>query len=136
VNIGYDQMQHKGYTGRFNDEYRTIHLNILPKAVDACSVTPSSYKNMLLNELLTKLQGVKEAFAVTTLSLRLKKPGIILVPTGLTESISPADQIDGDFYAMSRIGRVTSIRLHHSRQEFPRSDQLRLQTSLNDSTAD
>jgi hypothetical protein len=91
-------------------------------------VTSSGYKNMLPNELLTMLQGVKEASAVTTLSLRLKKPGIILVPTGLTESISPADQIDGDFYAMSRISRATSTWLHRSRQDFARSDQLRLQT--------
>jgi hypothetical protein len=135
VNISYDQMKQEGYItikinlklAGFNDEYQAIHLNIFPGAINACSVTLYSYKNMLPNELLTKLKGVKEASAVTTLSLQLREPSIVLVPSGLPESISPVDPSDGDFYAISRISRAKSIRLHYSKQDFPSNDQLRLQ---------
>ena len=136
ANVSYDQMKQEGYItirinlklAGFNNEYRTIHLNFLPGAIDACAVTPHSYKNLLPNELLTRLNGVKEASAVTTLSLQLREPSIVLVPSGLPEFISPVDPSDGDFYAISRISRTKSIRLHYSKQDFPINDQLRLQT--------
>ncbi|KAH0182952.1 hypothetical protein KCV03_g10085, partial [Aureobasidium melanogenum] len=83
---------------------------------------------MLPNKLLAKLQGVKEVSAVTTLSLQLKEPSVVLVPPGLTYPISPAESGDGDFYAISRISQATSIRLHYCKQDFPKSDQLRLRT--------
>ena len=136
VNVSYDQTQREGYiTIKINlklagitDDYRTIHLNILPRAITTCSVIPSSFKNMLPNKLLAKLKGVKEVSAVTTLSLQLKEPSVVLVPPGLTYPISPAESGDGDFYAISRISQATSIRLHYCKQDFPKSDQLRLRT--------
>lgn len=99
-------------------------------------MTPSSFKNLLPNNLLTKLHGAKEASDVTTLSLNLKEPGIILVPPGLTEFISPADPSDDDFYAMSHISRATSIRLHYIRQDLPKDGKLCLQTFASASTKD
>ena len=136
VNVSYDQTQGEGYItikihlklAGITDDYRTIHLNILPRAITTCSVIPSSFKNMLPNKLLAKLQGVKEVSAVTTLSLQLKEPSVVLVPPGLTYPISPAESGDGDFYAISRISQATSIRLHYCKQDFPKSDQLRLRT--------
>ncbi|THV90858.1 hypothetical protein D6D27_05608 [Aureobasidium pullulans] len=144
VNVSYNKMQQEGYiaikvhlrvSGSIN-EHQTIHLNILPGTVNACSVTPVSYKNLLPNKLLTKLHGVKEASDVTTLSLNLKEPGIILVPPGLTQFISPADPSDGDFRAMSQICRATSIRLHYIRQDLPEDGKLRLQTFASALTKD
>ncbi|KAI5235389.1 hypothetical protein E4T42_09716 [Aureobasidium subglaciale] len=136
VNISYNKMQQEGYIAikvnlrlaGSNNEHQTIHLNILPRTINACSVTSSSYKNLLPNKLLTKLHGAKEASDATTLSLNLKEPGIILVPPGLSESISPADPRDDDFYAMSQISQATSIRLHYIKQDLPRDGKLRLQT--------
>ncbi|TIA29095.1 hypothetical protein D6C78_10408 [Aureobasidium pullulans] len=61
-------------------------------------VIPSSYKNMLPDELLTKLHGVKKVSAVTTLSLQLNEPSTVLVPPGLTKSVSPADPSDGRIF--------------------------------------
>ncbi|THX69987.1 hypothetical protein D6D04_10081 [Aureobasidium pullulans] len=119
-----------------NNEHQTIHLNILPGTINACSVTPPSFKNLLPNNLLTKLHGAKEASDVTTLSLNLKEPGIVLVPPGLTEFISPADPSDDDFYAMSQISRATSIRLHYIRQDLPKDSKLCLQTFASASTKD
>jgi len=136
VNVSYNKMQQEGYIAikvnlrlaGSNNEHQTIHLNILPGTINACSVTPPSFKNLLPNNLLTKLHGAKEASDVTTLSLNLKEPGIVLVPPGLTEFISPADPSDDGFYAMSQISRATSIRLHYIRQDLPKDSKLCLQT--------
>jgi hypothetical protein len=131
----YDQTRQKGLitikidlklAGR-NDEYQSIHLNILPQTIVACSIIPSSFNNMLPHELMTKLRGVSKAKSATTLTLQLENSSVVLVPPGLTESISPANPSDGDFYAISQISRAKNIRLHYSRQGISTSDQLRLQ---------
>jgi hypothetical protein len=105
----YDQTRQKGLitikidlklAGR-NDEYQSIHLNILPQTIVACSIIPSSFNNMLPHELMTKLRGVSKAKSATTLTLQLENSSVVLVPPGLTESISPANPSDGDFYAIS-----------------------------------
>ncbi|KAG9556709.1 hypothetical protein KCU77_g5461, partial [Aureobasidium melanogenum] len=111
-----------------NDEYHTIHLNIVPGAIDTFSVTKSSFDNMLPKELATKLRGVNKASAATTLSLGLKTPSCVLVPLGLTESIRPADPSDGIFYAISQISQATRIRLHYCKQDISDNDHLRLRT--------
>ncbi|KAK6004322.1 hypothetical protein QM012_008184 [Aureobasidium pullulans] len=136
VNISYGQAKQEGLItiklnlklAESNGVPRTIHLNILPELVDVCSVTTPSFKNMLTTSMLSKLRGVTRAAAVTTLSLKLKEPSIVLVPSGFPESVNPADPNDGDFYAISQISRTRSIRLHYSRQDLQHSDQLRLKT--------
>jgi hypothetical protein len=109
VNVIHDQTRQKGLitikidlklAGR-NDEYQSIHLNILPQTIVACSIIPSSFNNMLPHELMTKLRGVSKAKSATTLTLQLENSSVVLVPPGLTESISPANPSDGDFYAIS-----------------------------------
>lgn len=135
VNVIHDQTQQKGLItikidlklAGCNDESQSIHLNILPQTVIACSVIPSSFNNMLPHELMTKLRGVNKAKSATTLTLQLENSSVVLVPPGLTESIRPADPSDGDFHAISQISRAINIRLHYSRQGISTSDQLRLQ---------
>jgi hypothetical protein len=135
VNVIHDQTRQKGLitikidlnlAGR-NDEYQSIHLNILPQTIVACSIIPSSFNNMLPHELMTKLRGVSKAKSATTLTLQLENSSVVLVPPGLTESVSPANPSDSDFYAISQISRAKNIRLHYSRQGISTSDQLRLQ---------
>ncbi|KAI5262130.1 hypothetical protein E4T47_09348 [Aureobasidium subglaciale] len=109
----------------FNDEYRTFHLNILPGAINECSVICPSYNNLLPTELSRKLRGVNKASAAVTIILQLNKPSVVLAPLDVTmDSIAPTDPTDGDFHAISQISRATSIRLHYSKQDFPISDQL------------
>ncbi|KAI5195604.1 hypothetical protein E4T39_08147 [Aureobasidium subglaciale] len=136
VTVNFKQTSLQGYIAikinlkpaGFNDECRTFQLNILPGAVDECSVIPSSYNNLLPTELSRKLRGVNKASAAVTIILQLNKPSVVLVPSDVTMGyVSPADPSDGDFYAVSQISRATSIRLHYSKQDFPLSDQLRFQ---------
>merc|ERR1712093_593473 len=93
VNVIHDQTRQKGLitikidlklAGR-NDEYQSIHLNILPQTIVACSIIPSSFNNMLPHELMTKLRGVNKAKSATTLTLQLENSSVVLVPPGLTE---------------------------------------------------
>jgi hypothetical protein len=135
VNIFHDHTQREGLitikvdlklTG-FNDEYQSIHLHIRPHTVIACSVIPSSFNNMLPHELMIKLRGVNKAKSATTFTLQLENSGVVLVPPGLTKSISPVHPSDRDFHAISQISRAKNIRLHYARQDISTSDRLRLQ---------
>jgi hypothetical protein len=94
-----------------------LMLNISPGVVKECTLARKSNDRLCPPGLFSMLPArVKKVSAVSTLSLTLRKTGIVLCPTGM-ESLSPANPGDLNFDAFAKICHSTSLCLYISQRQ-------------------
>ncbi|PTU24704.1 hypothetical protein P175DRAFT_046492 [Aspergillus ochraceoroseus IBT 24754] len=96
----------------------SLTLNICPEAIQKSSLVKRSNPNLCPSELSSKIrQTISGATAVSTLSIYLARPGIVLCPSW-AKSLSSSDPRDSNFIAFAHICQSKSLRLHFARVQF------------------
>ncbi|PYH79113.1 hypothetical protein BO82DRAFT_356703 [Aspergillus uvarum CBS 121591] len=100
------------------DRSDSLTLNICPKAVRNSSLVKRSKPNLCPSELSSKIrQTISGATDVSTLSIHLARPGIVLCPSW-AKSLSSSDPEDSNFIAFAHICQSESLRLHFALVQF------------------
>ncbi|PYI21545.1 hypothetical protein BO86DRAFT_39038 [Aspergillus japonicus CBS 114.51] len=100
------------------DRSDSLTLNICPKAVRNSSLVKRSKPNLCPSDLSLKIrQTISGATDVSTLSIHLARPGIVLCPSW-AKSLSSSDPEDSNFIAFAHICQSKSLRLHFALVQF------------------
>jgi hypothetical protein len=94
-------------------------LGIAPKAVDTCTVESNICDSVIPARMISMLRGVTRSAVVSTLKLCLNsyKSGLALVPSDVTEPLTPAAESRTDFHAFAKICQATTLYLHFSKRQ-------------------
>lgn len=86
-------------------EPQVLMLSIAPKAVDTCTVESNICGSVVPARMVNMLRGVTKSAVVSTLTLCLNdyKSGLVLVPSDVTEPLTPAAESRTDFHAFSKV---------------------------------
>ena len=80
--------------------------------------------------MISMLRGVTKSAIVSTLRLCLNdyKSGLVLVPSDVTEPLTPAAESRTDFHAFAKICKATTLYLHFSKRQLVDVEMLHLRT--------
>jgi hypothetical protein len=111
-------------------EPQVLMLSIAPKAVDTCTVESNICGSVVPARMINMLRGVTKSAVVSTLTLCLNdyKSGLVLVPSDVTEPLTPAAESRTDFHAFAKICQATILYLHFSKRQLVDDDTLHLRT--------
>lgn len=103
-----------------------VLLNISPEIVEECTFESPSDVSLCSHHLIrSHPANITEISQVSTLSLKLSQPGMVLYPSEIseTEFLSPAKQGDLVFDAFAKICRSQDLRLHIAHRQYKNNER-------------